>query len=177
MKSYAIFLDRDGVINKAIVRNGKAFSPRTRNEFVIKYNSVQAIKTMKAAGFKVIVVTNQPDIARGKLSFSDLEWMTKRIMTEIAVDEVVVCPHDDHDNCNCRKPKPGMLLKSSNKWKIDLSRSYLIGDGWRDMAAGKVAGCTCILVDEDYNKGVECNFLVSNLQDAAELILNREGRR
>lgn len=98
-------------------------------------------------------------------------------MTETAVDEVLVCPHDDHDNCDCRKPKPGMLLKSLNKWEIDLSRSYIIGDGWKDMEAGKVVGCTCILFDEVYNKGVECNFLVRSLQEAAELILNREGRR
>lgn len=177
MKTHAIFLDRDGVINKTIVRDGKAFSPRSRNEFVIIDESAQFVKTMKEAGFKVIVVTNQPDIARAKLSFADLEWMTKRIITEIEVDDVVVCPHDDHDNCNCRKPKPGMLLKSSNKWKTNLSRSYMVGDSWKDIEAGKRAGCTCILIDKLYNKDIECSFRVTSLGEAAELILNEKRRR
>lgn len=173
----AVFLDRDGVINKEIVRNGKVSSPRTRNEFVIIYESVQAIEIMKAAGFKVIVVTNQPDITRGKLSLADLKWMTNRTLSETDVDEVVVCPHDDCDNCDCRKPKPGMLLKHAEKWQIDLSLSYIVGDSWRDMAAGKAAGCTCILIDKEYNKGVECSFLVGSLPEAAELIIKRKGGR
>lgn len=173
----AVFLDRDGVINKAIVRDGKAFSPCSRDEFLIIPGSITPIKKLRECGFKIIVVTNQPDIVRGKLSLADLKWMTKRIITETEVDEVMVCPHDDTDSCICRKPKPGMLLEGANKWQIDLSISYMIGDGWKDMEAGKRAGCTCILVDAPYNKGVDCNLRVNSLEEGVEYILGIERRR
>ncbi len=172
MKSRAVFLDRDGVINHAIIRDCKAFSPRTREEFVMVTDAAGAIGSLKNKGFRVIVVTNQPDIACGKLSQADLDWMTEKIMRETAVDEVIVCPHDDSDGCGCRKPLPGMILAGAQEWEIDLENSYMIGDGWKDMEAGKSAGCKCILIDAGYNRDVACDIRVDELYEAVELTIN-----
>lgn len=170
-----VFLDRDGVLNKAIVRDGKAYSPKSREEFVLADDAVGAVAALHEAGFKVIVITNQPDIARGELNPADLDWMTGKILSETKVDEVLVCPHDDHHVCSCRKPSPGMLLEGAKKWNIVLAESYMIGDGWKDMDAGKRAGCKCLLIDAEYNKGVSADGHVSCLMDAVKQILKEEG--
>ena len=167
-----VFLDRDGVINEALVRGGKAFSPRSREEFVITPEVGTAIQHLKQNDFCVIVVTNQPDIARGKLPQTDLDWMTGVVLGLSGIDEVMVCPHDEADNCCCRKPKPGMLLGGAEKWGIDLAESYLIGDSWKDMGAGQHAGCTCILLDRSYNQDAQCDYRVENLNEAVQIILN-----
>ena len=166
----AVFLDRDGVINHAIIREGKAYSPRTRDEFRIIEGAASAVRALQDAGFKVLVVTNQPDIARGLLSAADLDWMTDQVLSETNVDEVLVCPHDDHHDCSCRKPQPGMLLEGAARWDIDLTRSFMVGDGWKDMEAGKKAGCTCILIDAPYNQGVGDDYRVKDLKSAVDLI-------
>jgi D-glycero-D-manno-heptose 1,7-bisphosphate phosphatase len=168
----AVFLDRDGVINQVIIRDGEVFSPRSREEFLFIEESVQAIKYLKKAGFIVIVVTNQPDIARKRLSSDDLQWMTGKIMEVTEVDDIVICYHDDSDACPCRKPKAGMLLESSKKWKVDLSRSFMIGDTWKDVKVGQNAGCIPILLDAPYNKDVVCNLRVSSLTEALQIVLD-----
>ncbi|MBN2570186.1 MAG: HAD-IIIA family hydrolase [Deltaproteobacteria bacterium] len=172
VKNRAVFLDRDGVINHVVIRDGKAFAPRSREEFIIVEDTAGVIKDLKDRGFLVIVVTNQPEIARGSLAQDDLDWMTKKIMRETAVDEVIVCPHDDGDGCDCRKPLPGMILAGARKWEIDLENSYMIGDGWKDMKAGNSAGCKCILIDAVYNQDVVCDVRVDKLYEAVELIIN-----
>jgi D-glycero-D-manno-heptose 1,7-bisphosphate phosphatase len=171
MKHRGIFLDRDGVINKVIIRDGKVYSPQSKDEFSLVDDAAHAVQALKVAGFKVIVVTNQPDIARCKLSKADFDWMTECVMRETGVDDVVVCPHDDHDRCHCRKPKTGMLVNSAKKWDINLARSYMIGDSWKDIEAGKGAGCTCLLIDAEYNKDFDYQLRVKSLSEAAELIL------
>ena len=174
MKRRAVFLDRDGVLNKAIVRNGKAYSPRSKEEFIIVNGVAEAVATLRRAAFKVFVVTNQPDIARGELAQADLDWMTEKILTETNVDEILVCPHDDQHGCTCRKPAPGMLIECSKKWGIDLQKSYMVGDGWKDMEAGKKAGCKCLLIDAEYNKGVSTDWHANSLVEAVKIILRRE---
>jgi len=168
MKCPAVFLDRDGVINQAIIRDGKAFSPCTREEFIMVTDAAESISTLKNSGFKVIVVTNQPDIARGKLAQDDLDWMTDKIRKETKIDDIIICPHDDGDGCDCRKPLPGMILLSAKKWGIDLKNSYMIGDGWKDIQAGRQAGCKCILIDTVYNKDVDCEWRVKTLAQAVQ---------
>ena len=171
----AVFLDRDGVINRVTVRNGHAYSPRSCREFEILNGVPAATARLRAARYRVVVVSNQPDIARNKLSPEDLEWMTDEIRRELAVDEVVVCPHDDDDGCTCRKPKPGMLLDSARRWDIDMASSYMIGDNWKDMVAGRAAGCRCILIDAVYNQDVTCEWRVHDLTEAVDIILAQEG--
>ena len=167
----AVFLDRDGVLNKAIVRNGKAYSPKSRKEFILADGAAEAMAALRNAGFKLLVVTNQPDIARGELNEADLDWMTEKILTETDVDEILVCPHDDHHGRSCRKPLPGMLLEGAKKWNILFAQSYMIGDSRKDMEAGKRAGCYCFLIDVPYNQGVECDYRVKDLRNAADLII------
>lgn len=172
IKNKAVFLDRDGIINQVIIRDGKAFSPRAREEFIIFEDAASAIKALKDDGFLVIVVTNQPDIARGKMAQDDLDWMTDKIRKETEVDDVIICPHDDGDGCDCRKPLPGMILAGAKKWGIDLKYSYMIGDSWKDMEAGSRGGCKCILINTVYNQDAICNIRVNKLYEAVQLIIN-----
>jgi D-glycero-D-manno-heptose 1,7-bisphosphate phosphatase len=167
----AVFLDRDGVINKVILRDGKPFSPRSLEEFVLNDGIRETVSLLKDNGFKVIVVSNQPDVARGDISRNVLDRMTQLMTQEIPFDDIYICPHDDQDQCSCRKPKPGMLLEAARKWNIDLEHSYFIGDTWKDIEAGKVAGCKTILLDVIYNREVTCDFRVKSLFEATSIIL------
>ena len=166
-----VFLDRDGVINKVVMRNGRPFSPRTINEFEWTDGVKEYIERLKEHEFLIIVVTNQPDIARGKMSRESLDGMTEMIYSAMPVDAIWICPHDDADGCSCRKPKPGMLLEAAKRWSIDCSRSFIIGDSWKDMEAGRAAGCTTIILDRAYNQGVTCIHRLPGLKEAVGLIL------
>lgn len=167
----AVFLDRDGVVNKVLIRDGKVYSPRALEEFNWEIGVQEAIRRLKEMRFMVIVVTNQPDIARGKISQNILDAMTEKIYSTLSVDAVLVCPHDDRDECTCRKPKAGMILEAIKKWDIDCQSSFVIGDSWKDMVAGQAAGCTTILLDRFYNQETECDHKVGSLEEAANLII------
>lgn len=171
MKEKAIFLDRDGVINKVIFRDGKPCSPRILEEFVFNGGIKEAIHKMKELGYRVFVVSNQPDIARGMISQEFLDRMNQEIWQEVPVDDIFICPHDDHHDCSCRKPKPGLLLEAAKKWKIDLLSSFMIGDTWKDMEAGKRAGCRTILLETPYNQDTGCDYRVKSLREAIEDII------
>ena len=166
-----VFLDRDGVVNKVVMRNGRPFSPRTINEFEWTDGVKEYIERLKEHEFLIIVVTNQPDIAKGRLSRETLDAMTELIYSHLPVDSVWICPHDDGDNCDCRKPKPGMLLEAAKRWGIDCSHSFVVGDSWKDMEAGRAAGCTSIILDRTYNQAVTCDHRLPNLKEAVRLIL------
>lgn len=167
-------MDRDGVINRVLIRDGKVYSPRTLEEFEWEDGIEEAVKRLKEQGLIIIVVTNQPDIARGKMDQEDLKAMTAMINERLSVDAVSICPHDDRDECLCRKPKAGMLLEAGKQWGIDFRRSFMIGDSWKDMGAGQLSGCKTILLDRFYNQGVECDYRVQNLEEAVEVIENLE---
>jgi len=173
----AVFLDRAGVVNQVVFRHGQPASPRTLAEFVWTDGIQTAVQQLKAANLPVFVVTNQPDIARQKMSPLVLEQMHQMIDTTLAIDDLRVCPHDNQDHCACRKPKPGMLMALADQWQVDLSQSFMIGDSWKDMAAGKQSGCRSILLDRSYNQGTEADFIVADVPAAVELILRltREG--
>jgi D-glycero-D-manno-heptose 1,7-bisphosphate phosphatase len=166
----AIFLDRDGIINRVILKDGKPFSPGTIDEFVFCDGIAVFLAESRKAGFLNIVFTNQPDIARGLMDLKTLQEMHILVLKNLAVDDVFVCPHDDADNCCCRKPKPGLLTEAAKKWKIDLNSSFVIGDQSKDVVAGKSAGCVTILMDCPYNKNVECDYRVMNLRSALKII-------
>ena len=171
MKKRAVFLDRDGVINKIVFREGQPESPRSLEEFVMNDGIRETARKLKDAGFRVIVVSNQPDVARGRMTQGTLDLMNQRIACEISVDDIYVCPHDDSQQCTCRKPKPGMLMKAALEWNIDLSSSFMIGDTWKDMEAGKAAGCKTILLNTPYNRDIQSDFSVKSLKEAADLII------
>jgi D-glycero-D-manno-heptose 1,7-bisphosphate phosphatase len=168
--SRAIFLDRDGVINRVILKDGKPFSPRSMGEFVF-YDGIKAFLTeSRKAGFLNIVFTNQPDIARGLVDSNAVEKMHDFVKRHLPIDDVLLCPHDEADNCRCRKPKPGMLTGAAGKWNIDLNASFVIGDQWKDVEAGKKAGCVTLLIDCSYNKNVKCDHRVADLRSALNII-------
>lgn len=167
----AVFLDRDGVINKVILRDGKPYPPKKFNEFVFNDGIKEAVYKMKELGYKLFVVSNQPDIARGEISQDILDLMTEKMRFELPLDDVFICPHDDHHDCPCRKPKPGMIMEAASGWRIDLSSSFMVGDTWKDMEAGKAAGCKTILLDAYYNQDVLCDFRVKSLSEASSIIV------
>lgn len=174
----AAFLDRDGVLNKLVVRDGRAGSPRTLDEFELLPGVGSAVEALRRAGLLVVVVTNQPDVARGLLVLPELERMHGRLRALLPVDSVYTCPHDDADGCLCRKPKPGLLLQAAWELQISLKDSWLVGDSWKDIEAGKAASCTTLLVQSsDLNPGrIAPNLVVSNLPAAAQAILRGLGR-
>jgi D-glycero-D-manno-heptose 1,7-bisphosphate phosphatase len=145
-KNKAIFLDRDGVINQSVVRDGVARAPYILDELVILPGVVEAVANLKAAGFMIVVVTNQPDAVRGWVSFENIHAVNARIMEMIKADALKVCLHDNGDNCPCRKPKPGMLLEAAAEKNIDFDASFMVGDRYSDIAAGVAAGCRTILI-------------------------------
>jgi D-glycero-D-manno-heptose 1,7-bisphosphate phosphatase len=171
----AVFLDRDGVINRAVVRDGKPYPPANLDALEILPKVPEALKCMKEASYKLIVVTNQPDVARGTKLKADVEAINLYLMQCLPIDEVLTCFHDSSDGCNCRKPLPGSLLASARKHSIDLAESYMIGDRWSDIEAGERAGCKTFFIDYGYSekRPKTFNHRVRNLIEAADIILGR----
>ncbi len=172
----AVFLDRDGVINKASVVDGKPYPPRNLDELELIPGVDQAILQLRDRGYFCIVVTNQPDVARGKTSKETVESINQFLIQHLAIHEIVSCYHDDHENCGCRKPKPGSLLKAALKYNIDLNKSFMVGDRWRDIEAGQNAGCKTFFIDYQYNEKQPQNptYKVKSLTDAVNIILNED---
>lgn len=142
----AVFLDRDGVLNEAFVRDGVPVPPRSLEEFRVLPGVAEACTELRRAGFVLVVVTNQPDIARGTQTRAEVDRMHERLHSLVPLDEVCVCPHDDRDACRCRKPRPGLLLDAAERLDLDLARSVSVGDRWRDVEAARRAGVTAIYV-------------------------------
>ncbi|MBI28612.1 MAG: D-glycero-beta-D-manno-heptose-1,7-bisphosphate 7-phosphatase [Alphaproteobacteria bacterium MarineAlpha5_Bin11] len=157
MKKNAIFIDRDGVINKLIIVNNKETSPKNFNQFSLNKNAKLAIKILKK-NFLTIVITNQPDISRKLMSKDELHKMHNYILKKLLVDDIFACLHDDNDNCNCRKPLPGMILKAEEKWNLNLKKSITVGDSWRDINAGKSAGTKTCYINKKNERRQEINF-------------------
>lgn len=171
----AVFLDRDGVINRAVVRDGKPYPPVNLAALEILPGVVEAMHALREAGWLLIVVTNQPDVARGNTPRADVEAINQHLRECLPIDEFQTCYHDSSDGCNCRKPLPGALLAAAVVHGIDLSASYMVGDRWRDTEAGERAGCKTIFIDYGYaeKQPKKFNHRVRNLKEAADIILGR----
>lgn len=159
------------MLNEIIVRDGVIGSPRHPGELRVVAGAVSAADRLRQAGYRIFVVTNQPDVARGVLSTDDLTTMMNRLRDQIGFDDFRACTHDDADACDCRKPKPGMLRVLAKGWDIDLARSWMIGDTWKDIEAGQAAGCRTILLRRGYNTDVTADIAVDDLGEAADRIL------
>ncbi len=151
-RSAAVFLDRDGVINHAPVRDGKPCSPENVEALKILPGVPEALARLKNAGFLLIVITNQPNVARGIQTRASIEAIHAHLMATMPLDDVRVCYHDDADRCACRKPAPGMILDAAREWEIDLASSFMVGDRWRDIEAGLRAGCRTVFVNHRYRE-------------------------
>lgn len=173
----AVFLDRDGVINRSLERGGRPYAPTTLAEFEILPGVAAALLQLRRSGFLTIVVTNQPDIKTGKQSPEVLQSMHERLFKDLALDAIQVCPHTDADDCRCRKPRPGMLLDAAQERQIDLAASWMVGDRWRDIAAGQAAGCRCCFIDHGYveRQPQQPFHCVTSLPEAVAVIVGQAG--
>jgi len=175
----AVFLDRDGVLNRAIVRQGRPYPPATLEEFEILPGAAEAARKLRDAGFLLVGATNQPDVARGTQRREVVEAMNGRLLAEMPLAEILVC-YEDGDDCPRRKPNPGLLLEAAETYAIDLSASYMVGDRWRDVEAGRRAGCRTVFIDRGYHErrpDPPADHDAADLTDAAEWILSDPERR
>ena len=170
----AIFLDRDGVLNRIVERDGKAASPRSVDELVLDPEAPTALAALKDAGFRLFVVTNQPDVARGLMSAEALDGIHAAVAAALPVEEIACCRHDNADNCECRKPKPGLLTDLAQRHGLDLERSWMVGDQDRDIACGTAAGCHTMLLARPYNSQGGATRVAVSLSQAVEAILAAE---
>ena len=173
----AVFLDRDGVINRALEHESKPYPPTSLAEFEILPEVPAALAALKAAGFLLVVATNQPDVGRGTLKQAIVEKIHTHMLAQLPIDRVEVCYHAGKGGpeCDCRKPRPGMLRHAAAELGIDLARSWMVGDRWRDVDCGHAAGCKTIFIDRGYAEELKQkpDFSARNLAEAAHIILTR----
>jgi transaldolase len=169
----AVFLDRDGVLNRTAVRDGTPYPPSMVDEVEVLPGVEAALRKLRDRGLPLIVVTNQPDVARGTQTRAVVEQINDFLARRLGVTAVYTCYHDNADDCACRKPRPGMLTRAAEEHGIDLRRSFMVGDRWGDVAAGAAAGCTTILIDLPYSQCHRCtpDHKVADLAAAADIIL------
>jgi D-glycero-D-manno-heptose 1,7-bisphosphate phosphatase len=168
----AVFFDRDGVLNKVILKNNKPFPPANVNELKIFPDANYGLTQLADQGYFLFGVTNQPDVARGTTTRAIVDEINQSILEQLPLKDIRVCFHDDIDNCVCRKPKPGLLLQLAKEFDIDLTQSFMIGDRWKDIEAGKAAGCKTIWLKTDYDekKAFNMDFTANSLTKAVAWI-------
>jgi len=172
----AVFFDRDGVLNEAVIVEGRPYPPASAAEVRIMPGAAPVLSQLKAAGFLLICVTNQPDVARGTQSREAVAAINASLREQLPLDDILVCHHDDADGCDCRKPAPGLLIQGAAHYGIDLPASFMVGDRWRDTLAGHRAGCRTVLIDHGYSEpwiGPPPHQTTTTLADAAAWILKK----
>jgi D-glycero-D-manno-heptose 1,7-bisphosphate phosphatase len=169
----AIFFDRDGVLNDAVVRDGKPYPPDSIEGVRLDPYARQAVADAHELDLRAIIVTNQPDVSRGLASVGAVNAINTYVLESSRADALYVCMHDDADNCACRKPKPGLLMEAAKERRLDLTASFLIGDRWKDIAAGRAAGCRTIFIDRGYSEtavDVRADVVVVSLEEAMRAV-------
>ena len=171
----AVFLDRDGVLNAAIVREGKPYPPASLTDVHMLEDVPKALNLLKAVGFQLVVITNQPDVARGTQKREVVESINAWLGSRLPIDRFEVCYHDEKDSCDCRKPKPGLILRSALAMGVEPATGFVVGDRWRDIEAGKAAGCRCVWIDHGYDERppADHDYRATSLLEAAEWIVKQ----
>ena|SRR6266496_1128506 len=169
MKS-AVFFERDGILNLAKVERQQQVSPRSLDEFQINQAALEPLQKLKAAGFILVATTNQPGLSRGYLPRRELDRMHDLLKQKLPLDDILVCPHDESDRCNCRKPQAGLLTEAAFKWHIDLKRSYVVSDKWQDAQAAHVVGCTSLMLQSPWIARGHHDFVLLNLSGLVQKI-------
>lgn len=172
----AVFLDRDGVLNRPVIRDRKPYPPRSVAELELLPGVPEALRALKAAGYLLVVVTNQPDVARGVAPRAVVDAMNDWLKSVLPLDAILACLHDEDVQCSCRKPLPGLIRRAARELRIECTASYMVGDRWRDVEAGKRAGCKTFFIDYGYDEQQpdSCDFRVTSLLDAARMILQTD---
>jgi D-glycero-D-manno-heptose 1,7-bisphosphate phosphatase len=170
----AVFLDRDGVIVIPEFREGRSFAPRRLEDFCFYPEAASSLQRIKDAGYLLVLVSNQPDVGAGVIRPEVLSEMNRRILDTFPFDSLKVCTHTRADNCDCRKPKPGMLIEAARELSIDLSRSFMVGDRASDVEAGHAVACRTLFIDLDYSepKPTNAHHVVASVKEAADIIVN-----
>ena len=173
----AVFFDRDGVLSEAVLVDGRPYSPRSETELRLEQGAADVCKQLRDAGVPMVMITNQPEVARGTLTRETVDHLNALLKRMLWLDAVYVCPHDDGDGCACRKPAPGMLFDAARDLGLDLSHSVVVGDRWRDVAAGRAAGCATVFVDRGYRerRPEDADLVVAELPEAVNWIMTRVG--
>ncbi len=167
----AVFIERDGILNEVKADTKHQIAPLTFEEFKINKAAEPALRKLKAAGFVLIVTTNQPGLSRGHQSRRELDRMHEIIKRCFPIDDIAVCPHDESDHCPCRKPRPGLLIEAAFKWGLNLDHSYVVSDKWQDAEASRTAGCTSLILKSPWVGNVRHDFVLPSLDAIAEKIL------
>jgi len=169
----AVFLDRDGVLTVPEFRDGRSFAPRCLEHFRLYDGAAEATAQLKAAGFRLIVVTNQPDVGYGRTPIDTVQEMHRRLAALLPIDAIESCYHRRDDGCDCRKPKPGMLRRAAERFAIDCAASFMIGDRSSDVAAGRSIGCRTVFIDFGYRDEHPdgADFVANSLGEAAKIVL------
>ncbi len=173
MPQRVVFLDRDGVLNRAFPEGGTTRPPMSVDELELLSGVPEALARLRDAGFVLVVVTNQPDVARGKQTRAAVDAINTKMTAELPLLDVFACFHDTADKCHCRKPKPGLLLDAAAKWDLDLGTAFLIGDRWSDIVAAHAAGCRGVLIDTPFSSADRCNpdHRAADIAGAVEWVL------
>lgn len=171
-KQKAVFFDRDGVLNYLVKRDNSFYSPQNFEDFQLVDNASEVVNRIHKMGFLAIVISNQPDISRGKLEQSDLNKMTDLLFEKLNIDDAFYCIHDDDNDPGCRKPAPGLFFTAQKKYNIDFNKSFMIGDTWKDVEAAKNAGIPMILIGKDYNQDLKEVSRAKDLLQVVSLIKN-----
>ena len=171
--SKAVFLDRDGVLNRALIRDGRPFPPSSPEAVELLPGVAGSCAALREAGALLFCVTNQPDVARGTARREEVMAINGYLQRECSLTDVATCYHDDSDGCDCRKPKPGMLIDLAARYRINLGQSVMVGDRRRDVEAGFRAGCRTVFIDYDYTEArpSEASFTGGSLAEAVPWIL------
>ena len=167
----AVFIERDGILNEVRVGPKHPITPLTLEEFKVNTAAVAPLQALKAAGFVLIVTTNQPGLSRGYQARRELDRMHDVLRRTFAVDDLLVCPHDETDHCPCRKPRPGLLIEAAFKWHLNLDHSFVISDKWQDSEAARTAGCTSLLLKSPWVGQVHHDFVLPDITAIVEKIL------
>lgn len=169
----AVFLDRDGVIVVPNFRDGRSFAPRRIEDFEFYPDARDSLNLLKAAGYVLVVVSNQPDVGAGMISDTVMAEMNRRLLDSFPIDAIKICTHTRDAMCLCRKPAPGLLIEAGRELALSLSDSFMVGDRSSDVEAGQAAGCRTVFIDLDYNepKPSSPTFTVRSISEAAKVVL------
>lgn len=172
-----VFLDRDGVLNRAFPEDGTTRPPWGLEELELLPGVPEAMERLRSAGFALVVVTNQPDVARGRQTRAAVETINQKLAQELPLLDTFACYHDGHNRCGCRKPKPGLLLAAALKWNLDLSSGFLIGDRWSDVVAAQSAGCRGVLIETPFSQAERCSpdHRTTEISAAVDWVLETAG--
>jgi len=177
----AVFLDRDGVLNRPLIKDGRPYPPTRVDDFELYPDVVEGCARLQAKGFLLIVATNQPDVGRGIQNVEAVEAIHRKMLAALPqISRVEVCWHAGSkwaDPCTCRKPQPGMLRRAAEALHIDLSRSFLIGDRWRDIDCARAVGCRAVFIDRGYMEPLRGapDWTVKTFTEAVEAVLGHSG--